>query len=192
MPQAQGAALIPDRLRRAVNTVVVHCSATPSGRYLPGAAPVLIDRWHRARGFRRSHTARRQFNGDLASIGYHYVVDVDGRTWTGRSLEEAGAHAFGHNAHSVGICLVGGAELDARYTREQWEALAHLVKALTTLCKGPHVLGHRDLSPDANGDGTVQRGEWFKTCPGFDVATWLANDMTPLAEHVAHTALGPL
>lgn len=37
--------------------------------------------------------------------------------------------------------------------------------------------GHRDLSPDIDGDGVVERHEWLKTCPGFDVAAWLASGM---------------
>ena len=32
------------------------------------------------------------------------------------------------------------------------------------------IVGHRDLSCDADGDGIVERHEWVKQCPGFDVA----------------------
>lgn len=31
------------------------------------------------------------------------------------------------------------------------------------------VVGHRDLSPDLDGDGTVEPEEWTKACPCFDV-----------------------
>jgi hypothetical protein len=30
-------------------------------------------------------------------------------------------------------------------------------------------VGHRDLSPDLNGDGIIQPGEWTKMCPCYDV-----------------------
>jgi N-acetyl-anhydromuramyl-L-alanine amidase AmpD len=46
------------------------------------------------------------------------------------------------------------------------------------------ICGHRDLSPDRNGNGLVEPIEWLKTCPGFDVAAWLAADMVPPAGHI--------
>lgn len=33
------------------------------------------------------------------------------------------------------------------------------------------VVGHRDLSPDVNGNGVVEPEEWVKVCPCFDVAS---------------------
>lgn len=32
------------------------------------------------------------------------------------------------------------------------------------------IVGHRDLSCDADGDGIVERHEWVKQCPCFDAA----------------------
>ena len=34
------------------------------------------------------------------------------------------------------------------------------------------VLGHRDLSPDRDGDGIVEPHEWRKACPCFDARAW--------------------
>jgi N-acetyl-anhydromuramyl-L-alanine amidase AmpD len=186
MPAAQGQdPTYPATVARAVTALVVHCSATPSGQALRGCAPIVIDAWHRARGFRRGVNARRAFNDDLLSIGYHFVVDLDGKVWSGRHVDEVGAHAVNHNAQSVGICLVGGAELDARYTQDQWDSLALLVRRLLPMVRpGAGVVGHRDLSPDANGNGVVDPGEWLKTCPGFNVSHWLARGMKPLPHHV--------
>lgn len=182
--------------KRTIRQVVVHCSATPSGQWLGGkrpgvegyvTAPAVIDGWHLRRGFKRDAAARNAFNWRFAAIGYHLVVDLDGHVWTGRHLNEVGAHVQGHNANSIGICLVGGAEREARYTRAQWLALAEQVRQLQPLLSpnpnGPQVCGHRDLSPDLDGDGRVQPNEWLKTCPGFDVSAWLAGDMQPLASH---------
>jgi len=34
---------------------------------------------------------------------------------------------------------------------------------------GAEIVGHRDLSPDLDGDGEVEPDEWIKLCPQFDV-----------------------
>lgn len=200
---------LPPSVKRPIGLIVVHCSATPSGQWLGGVppgrsgyktAPAVIDAWHAQRGFKRGDAARAAFNYRLPSIGYHFVVDLDGMVWTGRSLEEIGAHVAGRNANSIGICLVGGAEREGRYTVAQWASLAELVKALADRLQvplhtrdgwraGKGVCGHRDLSPDTNGNGTVEPREWLKTCPGFDVQTWLSRGLLPLDAHVLQTAV---
>lgn len=186
---------LPASLSRTINLLVLHCSATPSGRWLPSAGPTgartavqVIDDWHRARSFKRSDQARQSFNASLTSIGYHYVIDLDGHVWTGRHLEEVGAHVVGHNTYSIGVCLVGGAEREGRYTPEQWDSLAALVTQLQAklpqLTKARAVVGHRDLSPDLNGNGKVESNEWLKTCPGFEVDGWLTRGMRPMPQNV--------
>jgi N-acetyl-anhydromuramyl-L-alanine amidase AmpD len=176
---------------RTIDLIVVHCSATPSGQALATGlgnrrrtAAQIIDHWHMQRGFARAAAAVASYNPGLPHIGYHYVIDLDGLIQGGRRLAEVGAHVAGHNAHSVGICLVGGAELKARYSRAQWGSLKQLVGTLSIQRPGIRVLGHRDLSPDANGDGTVTPGEWLKTCPGFDVGLWWSLHGAPPADQV--------
>ncbi len=46
------------------------------------------------------------------------------------------------------------------------------------------VCGHRDLSPDLNGDGAISQNEWCKTCPGFDVGTWLDGGRVALVDRI--------
>ena len=172
---------------RPINLIVIHCSATPNDDTLfrgkAGDADfqtplTAIDAWHRQRGFRRDPAARAIFNPDLGAIGYHYVIYRAGVVVTGRGEAEIGAHAQGHNARSLGICLVG---IDA-YTPSQWESLRTLVNGLLARYPLARVVGHRDLSPDIDGDGTVERHEWLKTCPGFDVGAWFASGMRPPLE----------
>ena len=197
------------RPSRAIDLIVIHCSATPSGQPLRGGgkkdalnAAQVIDTWHAKRGFARPRLAVLTFNPGLLSIGYHYVIDLDGTVLTGRSLEEVGAHALGYNQHSVGICLVGGLEKTARYTPAQWASLQALVQQLCTVlsvpckpakCIAPYgskrpvwsdgLCGHRDLSPDANRNGQVEPVEWLKTCPGFSVRQWLERGMQALPDN---------
>ena len=35
---------------------------------------------------------------------------------------------------------------------------------------GSRLCGHRDLSPDLNGNGEIEPEEWIKECPCFDAA----------------------
>lgn len=176
-------------MHRDVNLIVIHCSASEDGKPLAhGSAnhlPVVtaaevIDGWHQARGFHRGDEARELLNPHLKSIGYHFVIDTGGSIESGRHLDEVGAHVLGHNARSVGICMVG----KDRFTAAQWSAL----KSLVTFMRGKYptadVCGHRDLSPDVNGDGIIEPWEWLKTCPGFSVATWLARGREPQPENV--------
>lgn len=172
---------------RPIDTIVIHCSASPNGRSLfrgPGTRNVtrpvqVIDEWHAARGFKREARWRARLNMGLMAIGYHFVIYTNGGIDTGRHMDEVGAHAAGHNARSLGVCLIG---TDA-YTARQWDELRELLLTLRTRWPDARVIGHRDLSPDRDGDGAVTPREWTKTCPGFDVAAWLAGGMAALADH---------
>lgn len=139
-----------------VKYIVIHCSATEAGRDVRAAD---IDRWHKQRGWK--------------GIGYHFVVDLDGNVEVGRKLNEFGAHAYGYNKISVGICYVGGLRdgkpADTR-TDAQRKALRILVNHMRSQFPDAVVVGHRDLSPDVNHDGIIEPWEWLKACPCFDVS----------------------
>lgn len=117
-----------------------------------------IDRWHRERGFNE--------------IGYHYVIDLDGTIEQGRAIEKIGAHCKGYNANSIGVCYIGGLDEDGRpcdtRTNEQKESLLILLETLSSRYHIKTILGHRDTSPDMNGDGEITPNEWIKDCPCFD------------------------
>lgn len=194
-------------LTRLISLLVVHCSDSPDEDSLfrrDGAGVITrtpvqeIDDWHAKRGFHRDEQARARFNPELRAIGYHLVIYRNGAVATGRAFSEVGSHVAGHNAHSLGICMLGR----ERFSADQWASLADLVRGLGLQFKrrivtldadegaeasGPGVLrlcGHRDLSPDADGDGTVEPREWLKTCPNFDVGAWFKSGMTPDPAHV--------
>lgn len=133
---------------RKITEIIVHCADTPEGRDDKAAD---IDRWHKQRGF--------------YCIGYHYVIDLDGTIEAGRDVEKAGAHAQGHNANSLGVCYVGGADKDMKpkdtRTDAQKQSLVLLLKYLRQRYPDAKILGHRDVSK--------------KTCPSFDAKTEYEN-----------------
>jgi hypothetical protein len=188
-------------LGRVINLIVVHCSATPDGDglYIParGALPARtpatrIDEWHAERGFQRTHPNAKLWQPHLPHIGYHFVISCDGSFEPGRSEAEMGAHAVGFNATSLSICMTG----TDRFTQAQFDCLAELLRFLSRSHGIPlrrpepagrggwrsGVCGHRDLSPDRNGNGHIEPFEWLKTCPGFDVGTYLERGLVPLPE----------
>ena len=56
-------------------------------------------------------------------------------------------------------------------TRTEWQrhSLRVLVRTLLLDYPDARVAGHRDLSPDLNGNGEVEPMEWTKQCPCFEV-----------------------
>lgn len=150
---------------RPISLIVIHCAATPNGRR---TTVEDVDAWHRDRGFKRAQDFRKRQNPGLTSIGYHFLIYINGAIATGRHLDEIGAHAAGYNQKSIGVCLAG---TDA-FTPAQWVTLRGNVSALMELYPDAKVCGHRDLP-------NVQ-----KLCPGFSVDDWLNNEMRPQARHV--------
>ena len=108
---------------RRIDDIVIHCAATKEGLNFHASD---IDRWHKQRGFKK--------------IGYHYVIDLDGTIEKGRDESEVGAHVTGHNAHSIGICYIGGCDKDMKpkdtRTLAQKESIIRLLMQL--LCKYPN------------------------------------------------------
>ena len=140
--------------RAETNFIVVHCSATSSKMNI-GANE--IDKWHRAKGW--------------ACIGYHYVIRRDGSVEEGRDVEVIGAHVSGHNADTVGICMVGGVNADDvnkaenNFTEAQFTSLKSLLTILMLKYPNAKIQGHRDFP------------EVAKACPSFDVKAWVKQNM---------------
>lgn len=156
-------------LRKKTTLLVVHVTATPPSADI-GVKEVRV--MHKARGF--------------ADIGYHFVIRRDGRVERGRPENEVGAHVAGWNSTSLGVSMVGG--VDARNKPEhnatpaQMLALADLLFQLVERYPEAKVCGHRDLSPDGDRDGVIERGEWIKDCPCFDAIPWVRLRGLPVAD----------
>ena len=131
---------------RHIDTIVLHCSATPEGR------------WHDAEDIRDWHV-----NGNgWSDIGYHFVITLDGDIEEGRPVERQGAHVRGHNATTIGVCYIGGCDEDMNpkdtMTEEQELAFEQLVCELRDEYGDElDIMGHGDF-PGVR-----------KACPSFDV-----------------------
>ena len=131
---------------RKIDTIIIHCSATKPSQNI-GAAE--IDTWHKKQGWNE--------------IGYHFVIRRSGEIEQGRDLEKIGAHCKGHNAHSIGICLVGGIDDNGKpennFTDAQFISLRKLTAKLQEQFPAlQSIHGHNEF---AN-----------KACPCFDVHTF--------------------
>lgn len=65
-----------------------------------------------------------------AGIGYHFYIRKDGKIYEGRPINWVGAHAYGNNKNSIGICFEGDFE-NEQMSQEQFKAGAELIKYLT-------------------------------------------------------------
>ncbi len=162
---------------KRIKCLVIHCAATPNGKWYTNED---IDLWHEKRKFKRNMSLAPHHEPNLIHIGYHYVIYTTGAVRCGRPLYESGAHVRGHNINSIGTCLIG----TDKFTSMQWQTLALHVDCLRRQFRDIEIVGHRDLSPDIDGDGTVEPHEWLKICPGFSVRVWIKNKMQPTEDQI--------
>jgi len=128
---------------REITEIIIHCTATKAG------LKVTVDdvrQWHLQRGF--------------DDIGYHYLIDYEGIVRKGRRESLIGAHCYGHNQNSIGICYTGGLASDGKTpadtrTEEQKKSMDELVNLLKSRYPKATVHGHNEFSD--------------KDCPCFDV-----------------------
>lgn len=143
---------------RMISLLVIHCTAS---RINCPLTPAALEAEHRQRGF--------------SCCGYHYYIRREGTLHAMRPVERAGAHVRGHNANSIGIAYEGGLLPDGTAsdtrTLEQKHTLLTLLTNLMKRFPDAIIVGHRDLSPDLNGNDVIEPREWIKLCPCFNART---------------------
>ena len=146
---------------RAINKLIVHCTATPEGE---DYSIDTIDRSHKVRKFSYyidPDTKQKRY------IGYHYIILRDGTIVRCRPENVRGCHTSNHNYDSIGVCYIGGCPpktvkdwhqqgKDTR-TEEQKASLRTLLKELGARYPKAEIYGHRDFAA--------------KACPSFDAKT---------------------
>lgn len=112
---------------RKITRIIIHHSA--SSRDTTTVAQ--IEGWHLKEGY--------------TGIGYHKIITGDGTAHQGRADEAIGAHAYGSNHDSLGICVTGN------FDKEHPSAAQRktLVQTLAVLCRRhgippERIIGHRD------------------------------------------------
>lgn len=141
------------RNTNTIDEIYVHCAATPEGKHFDVND---ITQWHIKRGF--------------STIGYHYVVLLDGTVQKGRDEMFSGAHCLDRNYRSIGVCYVGGVASNGSTPKDtrtpaQKSALVSLLKDLKAKYPKAKIMGHKDCpSPKVH-----------KACPSFDAKKEYAN-----------------
>lgn len=75
-----------------IKRIILHCSANDASKKVFDINSLFIE--HVKKGYK--------------GIGYHYVIDWEGKIWNTRNPNTIGAHCKGYNKNSIGICYLGG------------------------------------------------------------------------------------
>lgn len=92
-----------------------------------------------------------------AGIGYHYLVRKDGTIYRGRPEDTVGAHAYGANSHSIGVCFEGNYQVEQTMPAAQLAAGQALVADIKRRWGITKVIGHKDVA----GSTTDCPGKYF-------------------------------
>lgn len=137
---------------REIRKLVVHCTAGSAQQKTSD----IIAYWKQKLGWTK--------------YGYHYLIGADGTIENLTPIEKTTNGVKGHNEDSIHVCYKGGWNGTDTRTEAQKEALLKILKTLKTKFPKAKICGHRDLSPDLNGDGKITPNEFIKLCPCFDAA----------------------
>lgn len=153
---------------RDITGIIIHCSATRPDWMAGSSAEAKRDE------IRRWHVQDRGWK----DIGYHFLIDRDGKVVKGRPITKDGAHVMGHNKGTIGVCLIGGHgsavhdSFGVHFTGDQADALRRLLQQLRMTYGPVPITGHNQ---HAN-----------KGCPGFYVPSWLS--VSPVDEPATQPA----
>ena len=154
---------------RKIDEIIVHCSATQRAGWF-----AELSNEKQLEEIRRWHVS----DNGWYDIGYHAIICRDGQLLYGRADATAGAHCLGHNATSLGVCLIGGFgsaqddHFDDHFTPAQRDTLKKYIEAnRSRYGQSIKVSGHNKYSNRA--------------CPGFNVDEFLGIAKKPYKAAVA-------
>ena len=139
---------------RTIKYIVVHCSATPQDATVQS----ILDYWKNILKWKNP--------------GYHYIIKPSGEIVQLLDEDKPSNGVAGYNSQSVNICYIGGIMANGKpvdnRTEEQKAAMCFLLQQLKGRYPKVTIRGHRDFSPDLNGNGVIEPFEWIKHCLCFD------------------------
>lgn len=140
------------RVRR-VDKIILHYLGPGSGAQFRYAADAVsaIRSWHLAQGY--------------ADIGYHWVVSQSGDIAPGRPEDQVGAHAYGANTGSIGICCCIGVEdkVPSAMLAATAKLIADVAERYGVPLDRAHVIGHKDVPGE--GGATACPGQLYPLIP---------------------------
>lgn len=135
--------------KRPVNNIVVHCTGTKAS-----ASVESIRSYHKnSLGWKNP--------------GYHFIIKANGEIVQLLDIEKIANGVKGHNSDAIHIAYIGGISKTGRSvdtrTPAQIESLFNLIIEFAVRYPKAKILGHRDFKGVS------------KTCPNFDVKSWLSS-----------------
>lgn len=139
---------------RRIKYLVVHCTASPQTQKVSD----ILHYWKNALGWK--------------SPGYHVLVEADGTAHELKNIATPTNGVRGFNANSIHISYIGGINKEGKAvdnrTPQQKEVMLSYLKSWKKQFPEAKILGHRDFSPDKNGNGRIDPWERIKECPSFE------------------------
>ena len=123
-----------------IKFLVVHCSDTPDNNDI-GAIEI--------------HNMHIGFGWE--GIGYHKIIRRNGHVENGRPEFWIGAHVYGINHLSLGVCLIGR----NKFSKDQFLSLENVLR------------GWKYNYPNAKIKGHCEVIKTNKTCPNFNIRDFL-------------------
>ncbi|WP_168210440.1 N-acetylmuramoyl-L-alanine amidase [Persicimonas caeni] len=128
-----------NRPRHSPNRFTIHHTVTSNNDTNPMRTVKQVQNYH------------MDSNG-WADIGYHYLVDQQGRIYQGNPVDRRGAHVGGHNTGNIGISFLGNYQ-SLQPTEEQLASAGQLIRHLSDRYgispSASNVKGHRDQGSTA-------------------------------------------
>lgn len=144
---------------RQINTVFIHCTA----------------------GYGNVDAIRRHWKSlGWKSDGYHFFIYMSGEVSQLNPISAVTNGVKNSNSNSVHIAYQGGVDrknvnkaVDTRTEAQKAAIIQTIRKVLAELkplqdITKIEIKGHRDESPDQNGNGVIESWERIKECPSFD------------------------
>lgn len=107
--------------------------------------------------------------------GYGYLILANGAIHQLLPDSEISNGVQGYNSTAINVAYTGGIDRNGKAvdnrTEEQKKSLISLLKSLRERYPKAKIMGHRDISPDKNGNGIIDPWERIKECPCFDAIT---------------------